>query len=495
VPGFGSGSFGYGPFGRYDWAKHVLFKDLPEPDRQLDVDVGGGRLEKFVDSIVPSFDFLLDKVVNFGDLRNPDTVRTQFNEVIAVTVLSAVSIGRVIEVTVAAGADPFDPLGDTGLGWILRDISGREYKVNAVHKLRPNVIEVVGISDLPSAGAATLRPPSMIELLGADYGIDVDFHEPEAFQRSSVRNAVQWFDLKASEKSYDIIGKIAGYRVTPLALWSVELPIPTAIPSSRVYEMPAGSGLFYTDLSPMRPMLDEVAADVVPLDVLCYEVSGAAPDGTWLGPPPVGLPDGTTLSAAIGFTMQSRTVTALDDLGGGLWQITVNPADLTPISSVGQWYFEVAGVKYWLETLPVFVTPKWIFNAYLGLVPPIVVGEKISFSYECREAMDCGFCRASVIRIEVVPAEVLTDPDALLEGVLTRLVTKILQVIPIHVRIADIVHLVSVQVPVSPSLLVSTQASMFVYNQVGYYYDLVPADELPLDQDHMVIGGVVFTVP
>ena len=496
MPGFGGGSFGYGPFGRHDWAKHVLFNDLPYPDRQLDA-VTGRRLEKFADSIKPSFDFLLKKTMNFGDLRDADRVRTQFNENIAVEIVSSVAAGRVIEVTLlnTDPLDPFDPLGGSGVGWILEDASGREYRVNAVHKTQPHVVEVTGVTELPTNGAATLRPPALIDLLGADYGIEVDRHEPEAFQRSSVRNAVQWFDLKGSAKSYDILGKIAGYRVSALGLWSLEGTF-DAIPSTHVFELPAGSGLFYTDMSPLRPLYDDVAADVVPADVMCWETSGS--DGTWDTEPPGGVPDGTTLGEAIGWSMNSTPISSLTSLGGGRWRVEVGPgADLSPIAGLGRWHVVPAGTpaaKWYLETLPIETSSGvWEFEVLAGSSP--VFGATVDLEYDCMAVMNCGFCRASLIRIEVTPVEVLTDPNALLEGVLTRLVRKILQVVPIHVRITDIVHIVNASIPLNLSLSVSSETSMFAYGSLGYYYDIVPADELPADPDHMVVSGTVFTIP
>jgi hypothetical protein len=128
---------------------------------------------------------------------------------------------------------------------------------------------------------------------------------------------------------------------------------------------------------------------------------------------------------------------------------------------------------------------------------PIVPG-LASFDYDCRiSRVDCGFCKASVIRVEVVPVEVLTDPESNLENALPRIVSKILEVVPVHVRIADIVHIVgpvqavwNMQAQVANiSVVVASSAS------AGYYYDIVPADEIEVDPSHFVATATSFTIP
>lgn len=512
MAGFGSGdAFGYGPFGFHDWAKHVLFKDLPDPDRALDADPDQGNhaLENFIDSIKPSFDELLTRTRDFTDLRDPDLVRTQFNERKDVVLLNATvaASGRVIEVEVFSTdpSDPFVPLEFVSVGWLLKDSDGKTFVVNAVHKLRPNVIEVVGSATLPKTeadgvglGAAVLRPMSLIELLGSDYGVDVDFHEPEAFQRSAVRNVSQWFSIKGTQRSYDIIGKISGYRVTAFMLWSIDSPPPVALPPSHIYELPAGSGHLYTDIPPLLPVFDDVAADVVPVDTFCWEVSDTSTGGDWNPPPPFGFPPGHTLQEAIGFVMDATPIILTTDLGGGRWRIQVGPGvDLFPIVGLGQWWADFAGTpgtQFFLETLPVEVLPGvWEFEVLAGPAP--VFGATVDLEYQCRVQGDCGFCAASAIRVEVTPAEVLLDPEALLEGVLTRLAKKILQVVPVHVRITDIVHVVTVSLPLDLLLLGSTSPAISPFLPLGYHYDMTEADVIEVDPDHVVLTGTVFTVP
>lgn len=528
MPGFGSGPFGSGPFGRFDWSRQVLYEDLPPPDRALDQESDqGGRLEKFSEAIQPLFEELLLKTVDFGSLRDPDTVRTRFQGRITVTPTSAQITpgsppsvpegGLTVEVFLddPDPTDPLEPLGETSVGWLFVDAEGTEFKVNSVHKLdtRGPVIRLAGTA-LPATeadlgvgnAAAVLRPSALIQRLGADYGVEVDHHEPEAFQRSSVRNVSQWLPLKGTEKAYDILGKISGYRATPLGLWRLSDPVPPAVPASNLYEVPLGSGKFYTDLSPDQPYFDEIPADTVPLDMMCFETADWTSDP--VEPPPSGtVPDGATVSEAIPLSLDvvGMTVVSSTDLGNGRWRVrvTVNTAGDQldqAILALGFWYADftagsLAGEPIYLETLPTNVSgDDWEFEVYAGDAPTF--GATVDLHYECHRATRCDWCRASVLRIEVVPQEVLTDPDALLAGVLTRLIRKLLQVVPIHVRLTDVVHIIG---PVQATLNISASASVIATvtsaASVGYYYDIVPADVITTDPDHMVATGTVSTVP
>ena len=49
MSGFGKDEFGHGPFGHADWAKAVLWDELPETDKIKDLEAGGW-FYKFVTS-------------------------------------------------------------------------------------------------------------------------------------------------------------------------------------------------------------------------------------------------------------------------------------------------------------------------------------------------------------------------------------------------------------------------------------------------------------
>lgn len=500
MPGFGSGPFGSGPFGRYDWARKVLWTDLPEePDRRLDSEDPLHPLEGWQESIMPLFEENLGFVIDFEHLRDPDEVRTKFQDVITgltITNSAVETTGRTtrVEFDDPDPDDPLEPLQRTSIGWILTDSAGDEFTVNQVHKLSTAVIIKGNV--LPATGDATLRPPALIGELGADYGITVDQYDPEQFQRSSVRNAWQWLAVKGTDLGYDIVAKIAGYRVVAHPLYRISAGWASELSPDHVFEIPFGSGIYYTDLTPLRPLFDEVAADIIPTDVFCWEDRG----------------DGVTYGEQIGETMQGLNIVSTTDLGDGLWRIEVNGADLTPIAAAGlvtedrfaPWYATFpsgdAG-QFWLEDDPVDVGGGvYTFEVLAGTAPTF--GATVNIDYECWLVSSCDFCRASAIRFEITPEEILLDPEALLEGALERMVRKLLQAVPIHVRVVEVAHIVGpleAAVHVTGTHIIAEVASQQVATQafasVGYYYDIVEGDAVEVDPQHIVASASQFTIP
>ena len=157
MPGMGSGPFGHGPFGHFDWARQVLWLDIPEyPDRLLDKTTGGGALEGWQTAVGKVFAKLFRAAQNSKYLRDPEVARTRFQDVVSVTIpvdpidptisQSEVSDGgRSVRVTVTDTdpADPMVPLGDVSVGWLLTDLAGSEFLVDEVHK-ELNIVVVVG---------------------------------------------------------------------------------------------------------------------------------------------------------------------------------------------------------------------------------------------------------------------------------------------------------------------------------------------------------------
>ena len=124
----------------------MLWLDIPErPDRFLDSQDPLRPLEGFSESIQPLFEELLGFGIDFEHLRDPDDIRTKFQDVITGLTITTVAVdetGRTsrVEFTDTDPNDPLVPLGRTSIGWILTDSDAKEFTVNEVHKLSTAVI-------------------------------------------------------------------------------------------------------------------------------------------------------------------------------------------------------------------------------------------------------------------------------------------------------------------------------------------------------------------
>jgi len=485
MPGFGSGGFGSGPFGRFDWSKQVLFHDLPPEDRRLDASEQNGRLEKWMNAVRPLFDEMRQRADDFTSLRNPLRSSTRRTRRLAVTITGAtVASDQTTYVYFDAPdpSDPFSPLEDASIGWTLIDADGVEFEVNSVHKVDSAgpMVEVTGTTP-PAMGDAELVKPGMLSLLGADYDVSVDQHESNSFQRSTVRDAYQWYAAKGSQFGYDVVGKMSGYRTTASRMWHVD-PVPATLPASNVFEIPLGSGNWYTDIAPERILFDDVSADVMPTDLMCSDLYLSGTAGDAIATPVLGL-----------------SVVISTDLGDGLWRVLID-GPLEEIGNPEKWSVEFSGMPgqtFWLEETPEYSGPGalWYVKVLAGSSPTF--GAQASFEYHCRETPMCGYCAASVLKIDIVPTEVLTDPTISLEDAIPRILRKLGLAVPIHVRITDFVHRVTAGAEIGISASVgSISAAVTAVAGVGYYYDATPADVITVDPAHMAVTGItIFTIP
>jgi len=195
--------------------------------------------------------------------------------------------------------------------------------------------------------------------------------------------------------------------------------------------------------------------------------------------------------------MEDVPIISTTDNGDETWTIRVGPgADLSRIANYKNWNTTFnSGAVGWLETTPVEVVPgEWEFVVVGGASPNF--GTTVTLGYTCKLFIDCGYCRASLIRVTVTPEEVTADPDALLDGVLERLVNKILQVVPAHVRLTQIDHIAGpAQAQISLSATSTVVPSVFAIAQLGYYFDVTELDEMDLDPQHMTATASVVTIP
>lgn len=109
MPGFGDKAFGHGPFGEWDWSRHVLYDLLPEVYRLEDAKEGGS-LQKWTESIRVPLDEARRMARDFPTIRDPLLVRS------AESGQTQVLLGRVLEplakVELSGNLGSFDSSGN-----------------------------------------------------------------------------------------------------------------------------------------------------------------------------------------------------------------------------------------------------------------------------------------------------------------------------------------------------------------------------------------------
>lgn len=90
----------------------------------------------------------------------------------------------------------------------------------------------------------------LLQYLGSTIDVTIDDSEPEEFQRSLVGNAIQYYQIKGTGQAYQIRGKISGFNVTVDNLYKIADDLVSAFPSDELFEVPPGSGTYFTILPP-----------------------------------------------------------------------------------------------------------------------------------------------------------------------------------------------------------------------------------------------------
>ena len=90
----------------------------------------------------------------------------------------------------------------------------------------------------------------ILKFLGTTIDVVIDDSEPEEFQRSLVGSAVQFYRIKGTRLSYEIRGKISGFDVTVDNLYRLADDLPVYFDDDDLYELPPGSGQYFTKLPP-----------------------------------------------------------------------------------------------------------------------------------------------------------------------------------------------------------------------------------------------------
>lgn len=166
------------------------------------------------------------------------------------------------------------------------------------------------------------------------------------------------------------------------------------------------------------------------------------------------------------------------------------------ISGTGNWAFiDSDGVISYIESFgPSIIPGQYQFEIISSTVP--ATGPANIF-YRCEIVTSCDFCRASSILIRISPSAILSFPEALEGDALSRLVIRLQQMIPGHVRIAAFIYdpgpAVAAWGPIVASVVDGILMSSFddaIYNAI-YDEDEFPADEIPVDSAPIVASSEV----
>ena len=398
MPGFGSGAFGSGPFGQFQWARSIMVGLLPGTYRDVDSEIANGALVAMQEAVMPSMDGLRRKIRRFDELRDPLKVQSEATVVVPLALLKVstnddgtakvflsrgadddkfdqLRIGytlvdafllrfEVVSLRLSTSADDvndpptdpatgnptgshivvntialsdrevfpfvsgtlvsdenptpvpaddgvtkgpyiftvasspvagnrvvlrwsesgaskegfftigFQPGGDLGVGSTLDSATGVvTLQTQGGTVIDADTIRIDYTEDLSPANPedAEVRSQNLLAFLASDYAIALERSDPDTLQRSWVNNAYNLWDLKGTDEGYEFLAKVAGFTISTEGLWRISSDFAATLPSVNVFELPGGSGKYYTDLEPCRPRLDDLPLDDFPLDVFCTE--------------------------------------------------------------------------------------------------------------------------------------------------------------------------------------------------------------------------------
>lgn len=409
--GFGQDSFGRAPFGEAWWSRRILWENIPEFDKQLDAERGGGALEKFMFTMGDMLNAPRREIRKFDELRDARRLRTKWESTIEVTLASFTQFtaedapdGKAYVQMLVADGEMFKSVGPE---WMV-DTGTVQYSIRSIEKI-DNYITFYA-SEVPTL-PVTLRPPDLLQHLGADYNVVFDGHEPDRNQRSSVYDHHKLLDLKGTEDGILVRARMAGFEATVYSLYHVTDPaVVSIVGPDHFFEIPSGSGEYYTDVAPSVPLFDAVAADVISTDSI----------------------------GNCGATSFAGTITGSSGVAGA-WVVDFS-TDIGHATSQ-YWYFTYDSdtsddpVRYYAD--PDIAVGAGQVGISSKTQP--ISGEVTWKSY-CKIVTSCDWCKSHKVRVEleIIDPALLASPRAL-ELAFQRMSSKVTQVLPAHVRVVQYV--------------------------------------------------------
>jgi hypothetical protein len=444
--GFGQDSFGASPFGEAWWARRVLWEYVPEFDRQLDAS-SGGALEKFMMSMGDMLIRPRRQISGMSSLRDARTLRTRWSTPVSVpsasftlfTAADASDGAAYVQMVVPDGA----VFADVGPEWVV-DTGSSQFPIRSVEKLDDYITFYAGaVPALP----LTLRPPDMLRHLAEDYGVVFDGHEPDLNQRASVYDHHKLLDLKGTADGVLVRATIAGFSATIFNLYRVSSEsVASIVGADHFFEIPSGSGKFYTDIPPTVPLFDAVPADVLPADLIA-----------------------DCAATEIAGTITSSSGSA------GEWVVSMS----TPVNhATSQWWYFTYDDDESEDPKRYYVNPSLsVSSGQVGVASQTQpIAGAVTWKFYCPVVTSCDWCKSHMLRVElaIVDPALIASPRAL-ELAFQRMSDKVAQMLPAHVRVVQYVFTSSSSASVEFSVATTSQTLEFSA------YDVDAADVHPAD--------------
>lgn len=482
MAGFGDFPFGSGPFGNVPWAEMLVSGNVPPAVRAEDAGELAGLLQAFEEELTGLRGFL----DAYKDQRDPYRVRSESTVVEVVPIVSSEVItheyyGQCVQLIALGGAQ----IENVGSGWFVRreQVSYEVLEVNS--RDLPNMVLLRSDSAPVVSGPSTdfsFFQESLVELLGADYGVEVDRLDDEFYQRSQIANIVRWLEIKSTARSYEIKADISGFDANVEGLFRIDETVSQLLPADDVFELPAGSGQFYTTVEPRALLFDEVVADVVALDQYCYPGSAGETFAEDIGDFTVSLVEALTDEEAAGYGLSQG------------WRMTGTMASadrdkLADMGSVNVSFVEQATSDEFISEVEV----SWD-GATLVVVVGTVSGPPTGLyrvRYQCPVVESCSWCRSYKLRVDITPLQRLIDTVGNRGGTIslaaTRLVGKFEQVLPVHVESAEYLQYSDADIAINKPTVAFNEDSVAesIEMSVADRFDFIPDDAQPLDSGRM----------
>ena len=180
---------------------------------------------------------------------------------------------------------------------------------------------------------------------------------------------------------------------------------------------------------------------------------------------------------------------------GRRYRITKTFTD-PPLADIGNWAFiDSKGVVSYIETFEETDIAGTYEFAIISDVPP--ASGPANIFLKCEIITDCDFCRASSLLVRISPTTILLYPEALEGDALGRLIIRLEQMIPGHVRIAAFIYDPGPAVAEWGFIAASAIANEYAEDDALYssFYDEdeFPADEIPADSAPIVATSTIET--